>query len=217
MRIILFGPPGSGKGTQAEEMEKKYQVRKISLGDILRSELANATDLGLKAKTYMEKGELVPDEIINAVVEKALAENEDFILDGYPRNLTQAEYLEEICNKLNQNIDLVIYLDVDEETVIQRLSQRRVCPKCGAPYHLINMPPKNDNLCDNCNIELIQRKDDNPEVIKQRLIVYLKQSEPIINFYKNKNKLIKINATQNKEIVFKSIEKELTNAGLFAA
>ncbi|MCM8832207.1 MAG: adenylate kinase [Candidatus Omnitrophica bacterium] len=204
MRIILFGAPGSGKGTQAEALAQYYKIKRISVGDILRQEVKKNSSFGKQVKSYMEKGLLVPDELILKVIKKNI-DKKDFVLDGYPRNLSQAEQLERLFIQKNIDTYVFIYLDVDENTVINRLSKRLICKDCGANYHLINMPPKKDKICDSCGGSLIQRKDDTPQVIRKRLEVFLKESKPILDFYKKRKKFIKVDAKAQKDIVFNRI------------
>ncbi|OPX30868.1 MAG: adenylate kinase [Candidatus Omnitrophica bacterium 4484_171] len=206
MKMILFGAPGSGKGTQAKELSECYNINKISLGDILRKEVKKSSSLGNTVKGYMERGVLVPDDVVAKVIEENIG-GESFILDGYPRNLDQAVYLDNILSKKNTALDIALYLDVDSQTIIKRLQMRRVCPKCGANYHLINMPPRKEGVCDLCGAELVQRKDDNPEVIKERINVFFKESKPLLGFYRDKNILISIDARNDKDKVFSEIEK----------
>ncbi|MDD5194503.1 MAG: adenylate kinase [Candidatus Omnitrophica bacterium] len=208
MRIILFGAPGSGKGTQAVVLSEHYKAKKISLGDILREEVKKNSLLGTQVKSYMEKGLLVPDELVSRVIEQNI-NNGSFILDGYPRNVSQAIALDQIMKNKEVDYDAFIYLDVDEKTIIDRLSKRLVCKGCGANYHLVNMPPKKDGVCDSCQGELIQRKDDTPEVIKKRLEVFLKESRSILDFYQKHGKLIKVNASGDKDQVLAQIKKTL--------
>jgi adenylate kinase len=208
MKIILFGAPGSGKGTQAQVLSEKLALKKISLGDILREEVKNNTPLGQEVKQYMERGLLVPDDLVSKVIEANL-NSENFVLDGYPRNLNQAKTLEEILAKQNKSIDVFLYLEIDEPTIIERLTQRRVCKNCGANYHLKNMPPKNDGICDQCQAVLIQRKDDLPRVIKKRWEVFLKENKSLLDFYQKNKKLIVIDARGNKDQVFGRIKGKL--------
>lgn len=210
MRIILLGPPGAGKGTQAKSLSKQLALSHISTGDILREEVKNKTVLGLEAKAYMDKGELVPDRlVINMLGAKLLAQDakKGFILDGFPRNLSQAEALDQILTKAGIDIDTVFYLDASEAVIIQRLSGRRVCTKCGAIFHLQNMPPKIDGVCDKCGSGLYQRSDDHVETIKNRLQVYLKETAALIDYYKKQNKLHYINADREAECVINDIIK----------
>jgi len=193
MNLILFGAPGSGKGTQAQVLSEKLHLEKISLGDIFREEVKNNSSLGKEVKQYMEKGLLVPDDLVSRIIEVHV-NNKNFILDGYPRNINQVKTLEEILKRKNQAIDWFIYLEVDDKTIIERLSQRRICKKCGANYHLKNMPPHKSNICDKCGSELIQRKDDFPDVIKKRCEVFLKETKGILKYYKEREKLITVDA-----------------------
>jgi adenylate kinase len=208
MRIVLFGAPGSGKGTQAQLLSEHLNIKRISLGDLLREEVKNDTELGKKVKEYMEKGLLVPDDIVVSVIEKNI-DDEGFIVDGFPRNINQAFLLEEILKKKNNELDVFIYLDVDENTIVERLSKRRVCKKCGALYHLVNLPPKIDGRCDLCGGDLIQREDDKPQVIKKRWEVFEEESSKLIGFYSQRNKLIRIDARGKKEEVFNQIKEKL--------
>ncbi|MCM8787595.1 MAG: nucleoside monophosphate kinase [Candidatus Omnitrophica bacterium] len=208
MRIILFGAPGSGKGTQAQALAEYYKIKRICVGDILRQEVNKGSSFGKMVKSYMEKGLLVPDELILDLIKKNI-DNKDFILDGYPRNLSQAAQLEKLFSEKNIDTYVFVYLYVDRETIINRLSKRLICQDCGANYHLINMPPKKDKICDICKGNLIQRKDDTPKVIRKRWEVFLKESKPLLDFYKKKDKFIKIDAKAKKDIVFSRIIKLL--------
>jgi adenylate kinase len=208
MNLILFGAPGSGKGTQAQVLSEKLRLEKISLGDIFREEVKNGSSLGKEVRQYMEKGLLVPDDLVSRVIE-AHINHKDFVLDGYPRNVSQANTLEEILKKKKLDIDWFIYLEVDDKTITERLSQRRICKKCGANYHLKNMPPRKANVCDKCNSALTQRKDDMPLVIKKRCDVFLKETKEVLDFYKNKKKLITIDARADKDEVFARIKEIL--------
>lgn len=209
MKIILFGAPGSGKGTQATVLSDYFKLRRISLGDIFREEVKKDSALGREVKNYMEKGLLVPDELVSRVVEENVS-GDNFLLDGYPRNLNQAKTLDEILKKQGKDVDIFINLEVDEKTIIERLSKRLVCKKCGANYHLVNMPPKKDKICDSCSSELIQRKDDNPEVIKKRWEVFLNENKSLLDFYKEKEKLLTVDARGNKDQVFARIKERLS-------
>jgi len=208
MNIILFGSPGSGKGTQAVMLSDVLNIRKISLGDILREEVKKESSLGLEVKSYMERGVLVPDELVARVIEENI-NNEDFILDGYPRNAQQAEKLDEILSKKQKAIDAFIYLDIDKQTIIDRLSKRRVCKDCGANYHLETMPSKIENVCDFCSGSLTQRKDDSPEVINKRWEVFIEETQKILDFYQDKKKLIKVDGRGDKADIFERIRQVL--------
>ncbi len=208
MRIILMGPPGAGKGTQAKTLAVKLGLAHISTGDILRQNVAKATQLGAQAKEYMNKGLLVPDELVTKMVKDRLSQPDaakGFILDGYPRNLKQAESLEAILKELAMGIDFVIDLDVDEKTVIERLSGRLACKGCNANYHIKNMPPKKPMICDNCGGALYQRQDDKEETIKKRLEVYRAESSPLIEHFRKENKLQQVFAGGDPEIVLNKI------------
>lgn len=210
MNIILLGAPGSGKGTQAEFIEKYLSVRSISTGNIIRSELKSGTELGLEAKSYIEKGLLLPDEIVINMVKETVTKPEyknGFILDGFPRTIAQAEAL----GRLNVNIDKVIDIEVDDQSIINRLSGRRVCENCGASYHLENKKPEKPGTCDKCHSTLIQRKDDQVETIKERLKIYHEQTEPLKEYYKRAGKLVEIEGNKSveetKSLVLKSLEE----------
>lgn len=208
MNIILFGAPGSGKGTQAEVISQNLKLKHISLGDILREEVKKESGLGKEVKGYMDKGSLVPDRVVGKVIETRI-KTAGFLLDGYPRNLAQAELLDQILAKNNSFIDKVLYLEVDEATIVSRLSKRRLCPACGRIYHLVNMPPKEEGVCDDCGAALIQRPDDTPEVIKKRWQVFLDTSQELLNYYKAKGKLIPVDARGEKDEVFERVKPSL--------
>jgi len=181
MIIVFFGPPGSGKGTIASIVKKELGIPHISTGDLLREEIKNKTDLGIKAKAYMDRGELVPDDIVLEVLKRRIEKpdcKKGFILDGYPRNVEQAKTLDRMFK-----IDYIFNFVLSEEEIIRRLSNRRICPKCGAIYNLISMPPKTPGICDQCGTALIQREDDKPQSIRERLEVYRKQTEPVLEYY----------------------------------
>jgi len=190
LKIILLGPPGGGKGTQAKFLVNKYSISQISTGEMLRANVRDKTVLGIKAQNFMNDGRLVPDEVILGMMDNRL-QNEDckngYILDGFPRTIPQAEGLENLLNKIDHHLDCAIVLDVAQETIVNRLSARRSCNGCGRIYNLIFDPPKTDNLCETCNNELYQRDDDKPETIKNRLKIYDEQTVPLIDFYSVKN------------------------------
>lgn len=196
MVVILFGAPGAGKGTHAKRLSSILGIPHISTGDIFREEMGKNSEFGLEVKSYVEKGELVPDELVNRVVRKRLAQEDckkGFILDGYPRTLLQAEALEKMLQELSLPLKKVINLEVSEEEIIRRLSGRRICRNCGAIFHIVNMPPKEEGKCDYCGGELYQREDDTPEAIRHRVTVYHKQTEPLIRFYESKGLLVNVN------------------------
>jgi len=205
--IILLGPPGAGKGTQAKDLAQRLKVPHLSTGDLLRQNVKENTQLGKLAKQFMEKGDLVPDNLVTGMFVEQIKSADfknGFILDGYPRNLAQAKTLDEILKQRKGRL-YVIYLDTCEAIIIQRLSGRRICSACGANYHLKNMPPKRDMLCDKCDGELIQRTDDREETIKNRLAVYLKSTASLIDYYERQKKLYRISGNDEAEIVLNKI------------
>lgn len=205
-RIIFLGPPGAGKGTQAERLAKDLGIKKISTGDILREAVAKGTELGRKAKEYMERGELVPDGIIIGIIEDAINFNKNFILDGFPRNIPQAEALDKMLSRKGLDITHVILLSVPDEEIIKRISYRRVCVNCGRVYNLIFNPPKEDEICDYCGYKLIQREDDREEVVKNRLKVYRVNTEALIDFYGKKGLLIRVDGVGDYDEVYGRIK-----------
>ena len=212
MILILLGAPGVGKGTQGALISKEYGIPQISTGDILRSEVKNETELGKKAKAYMEKGELVPDDVIIEMMEKRIKEDDcknGFILDGFPRTVAQAEAFDRMLAKNGLELDKVILIDVPEEEIIDRLTGRRICPNCGAVYHIKNNPPKVEGVCDRCGSKLIQRDDDREDVVKKRLEVYKKSTMPLIDYYTKTSKLVKVDGTGDIEEIFARIKKIL--------
>ncbi len=214
MRIVLLGGPGSGKGTQAKKLTEKLAVPQISTGDIFRAALKEGTPMGLKAKTYMDKGELVPDDVVIGVVEERLAKpdlDKGFMLDGFPRTLAQAEALDKIMTSLNKAIDHAILVDVPDEELVGRLSGRRTCKNsaCGKMYHVMFNPPKVDGKCDTCGSDLYQRDDDNETTIRERLAVYNSATAPLIDYYEGKGLLRKVKGVGPIDEIFASIEKVL--------
>ena len=208
MRIILLGPPGAGKGTQAKVLAENLKVAHISTGDILRQNVKEETSLGKEAKDYMERGLLVPDGLMAKMLKERFSQADvksGFILDGYPRNLAQAKTLEEIFESQNIGIDWIIYLDSSEKVIVQRLSGRLVCSKCQANYHIKNMPPRKEGICDRCGGNLYQRSDDKVETIKRRLEVYRKESADLIDYYKKQGKLQRLDADSEASIVLDQI------------
>ncbi len=207
--VILLGAPGAGKGTHAKRLSAILGIPHISTGDIFREEIEKNSDLGLQVKSHVEKGELVPDDLVNEVIRKRLTREDckgGFILDGYPRTIHQAEALEKILEEFSLPLKKVINLEVSEEEIIRRLSGRRICRNCGAIFHITNMPPKQEGICDYCGGELYQRDDDTPEAIRHRLVVYHKQTEPLLRFYENKGLLVNLNCEVSLE---QSVEKML--------
>ncbi len=210
MRIVLLGPPGAGKGTQAAILTDHYKVLHLATGDLLREEVAKVSELGLKAKGYMEKGELVPDElVIDMVINKLNSPEAEkgFILDGFPRNVAQAEAFGKRLVEKIINLDSVIYLETSEDIIVKRLSGRRICRACGAVYHVVNIPPKVKGVCDKCGGELYQRKDDTIETIKNRLEVYNQQTAALIDYYKKENKLFIVSGDVDARELFTKIQE----------
>jgi Adenylate kinase (EC 2.7.4.3) len=208
-RIIFLGPPGAGKGTQAERLAEDLKIKKISTGDILREAVAKGTELGQRAKSYMERGELVPDEIILGIIEEAINDEDGFILDGFPRNINQAKALDEMLSRKGLNITHVIFLDVPDEEIIKRIAYRRVCLNCGAVYNLIFNPPKENETCNNCGSKLVQREDDREEVVRKRLEVYRDSTEALVKIYEERGVLRRINGLGDREEVFRRIREAL--------
>lgn len=212
MMLILLGAPGSGKGTQAKFLVERYSIPQISTGDILREEVKAGTILGLKAKEYMDKGALVPDEVVIDMVEFRIKKDDckrGFILDGFPRTVAQAEALERSLERMGQAIDRVLLVDVDEEELVKRLTGRRVCEICGYNYHLIFDPPKQEGICDRCQGRLYQRDDDKEVTIRNRLKVYTQQTSPLIEYYKKRKLLTLVNGRGSIEEVFQRITQIL--------
>ncbi len=212
MNLILLGAPGAGKGTQAKMISEKYGIPQIATGDMLREAVAKGTELGKKAKEYMDRGELVPDEIVIGIVKERLQQpdcEKGFILDGFPRTLAQAEALDEMLKELGKEIDAVINISVPEEEVVKRIAYRRTCRNCGAVYHLIYNPPKNDERCDKCGGELYQRDDDKEETVRERFKVYRERTEPLIDYYRKKGLLYDVDGTKDINGVFEEIVKIL--------
>lgn len=211
MNIILFGPPGAGKGTQAKKLVDFYGIPQISTGDILRANVREGTELGLAAKTYMDKGELVPDEVLIGIIKNRLDSDDcrpGFILDGYPRTVNQADALSVILKEICKPIDVVLNLEVPDEVLVDRISKRLMC-KCGASYHTISNPPKKDNVCDLCGAEVFQRVDDNEEAVQTRLSVYKKQTQPLIDYYAKQGILVSLDGTKDIDEVFEEIKAVL--------
>lgn len=208
MNLILMGLPGAGKGTQAEFIEEKFKTPHISTGDMFRLAIKEGTDLGKQAKAYMDEGALVPDEVTNGIVEERLAMDDcadGFLLDGFPRTIPQAETLDEITQKLNKQIDYVIHVDVPAEKLLERLTGRRVCPSCGATYHVVYNPPKEEGVCDRDGAKLEQREDDTEETVQKRLSVNIEQTKPLLDFYEAKGVLVTVNGDQDIDKVFAEI------------
>ncbi len=208
MKITMLGAPGAGKGTQAKKMAEKFGIPHISTGDIFRANIKNNTELGKKAKGYMDAGQLVPDElVVDLVVDRIKAADcmKGFILDGFPRTIPQAEALDYALNNQNEKIDYAINIDVPDEVIIDRMGGRRACAGCGATYHIVNIPPKTEGKCDVCGGDLILRDDDKPETVKDRLTVYHEQTQPLIDYYDKKGSLVTIDGTKNMDVIFNEI------------
>ncbi|MCH4172191.1 MAG: adenylate kinase [Lactobacillus sp.] len=209
MNLILMGLPGAGKGTQAEKIVDEFHIQHISTGDMFREAIANKTEIGLKAKAFMDQGNLVPDDVTEAIVKARLAQGDTadgYMLDGFPRTIAQAEALTQITEELDKPLDAVINIDVDPKKLVDRLSGRYICKNCGATYHKIYNPTKVAGTCDRCGgHEFFQREDDKPETVKNRLDVNIKMNTPLIDFYKSKGLLHTVNGDQDIDDVFKQI------------
>lgn len=199
MKIILLGPPGAGKGTHAKVLSETWKVPHLATGDILRGHIKGGTELGKKAKDVIEKGGLVPDDLVNAMMFEEISKlpKKEFILDGFPRTIGQAEALDGFLKKQNLRLDAVLNFETDENILIDRLSGRRVCAQCGGNYHIRNIPPKQPGICDKCGTALTQRKDDNPETIRTRFATYQKETSPLIQYYMKANVLVSVDANLN--------------------
>lgn len=208
MKIIMLGAPGAGKGTQAKQIADKYQVPHISTGDIFRANIKEGTELGTKAKTFMDQGLLVPDELVVELVADRIIKDDcknGFVLDGFPRTIPQAQALDEALAKMGEKMDYAIDVDVPDENIINRMGGRRACINCGATYHIVNIPTKTEGVCDKCGKEVILRDDDKPETVQKRLHVYHEQTQPLIDYYKNQGILRSIDGTRPMEDVFADI------------
>ncbi|MGO1922754.1 MAG: adenylate kinase [Jeotgalicoccus sp.] len=212
MNIIIMGLPGAGKGTQAAKIIKKYSIPHISTGDMFRLAIRNETDLGRQAKAFMDQGELVPDEVTVGIVKERLSQNDvkdGFLLDGFPRTVEQAEALKNIMTELGSQIDQTVYVEVPEEELMNRLTGRRICETCGATYHLVFNPPKTEGICDLDGGKLYQREDDNPETVQNRLEVNIKQTAPLLDFYKGLGVLATVDGSKDIEEVFEEVDEIL--------
>ena len=207
MKIILFGPPGAGKGTQAKSISNRYSIPHISTGDIFRKNISENTPLGIEAKSYMDKGQLVPDEVtINMVKDRLVQDDckDGYLLDGFPRTVSQAEALQEFLEQRGESLNTALLINVPNEFILERMTGRRVCPSCGASYHIKFNPPANGK-CELCGTDIVQRKDDTAETVKERLDVYEKQTQPLIDYYSKNNLLSQVDGTKAINLVFESI------------
>jgi adenylate kinase len=212
VNLVLMGLPGAGKGTQAEKIVDQYGIPHISTGDMFRAAMKEGTELGLQAKSFMDKGELVPDEVTIGIVRERLGKDDcrkGFLLDGFPRTVPQAEALENILADLERKIDYVINIDVNKDSLMERLTGRRICKNCGATYHLVFNPPAKEGVCDRCGGELYQRADDNAETVQNRLEVNIKQAKPLLDFYEAKGYLRTLNGQRDISVVFADIKQLL--------
>lgn len=212
MKIIMLGAPGAGKGTQAKMIAEKFDIPHISTGDIFRANIKNGTELGAKAKEYMDKGLLVPDELTcDLVVDRIQQEDckKGYILDGFPRTIPQAEALDAALTKLGESIDYAINVEVPDENIVRRMGGRRACASCGATYHIVYNAPAKENICDACGAELILRDDDKPETVQKRLSVYHEQTQPLIDYYTKKGIIAEVDGTIDMQDVFAAICKIL--------
>lgn len=208
MKVVMLGAPGAGKGTQAKMIASKYSVPHISTGDIFRANIKEGTELGKKAKSYMDQGLLVPDElVVDLVVDRLQQEDcsNGYVLDGFPRTIPQAEALDAALSKLGTKLDFALDIDVADDFIVKRMGGRRACVTCGATYHIVNIPPKKEGICDTCGSELVLREDDKPETVEKRLSVYHEQTQPLIDYYKNSGILVTLDGTQDMNDVFNSI------------
>lgn len=209
MNLILMGLPGAGKGTQAEKINETYNIPHISTGDMFRLAIKEGTELGKQAKSFMDQGNLVPDEVTIGIVKERLAKDDckdGFLLDGFPRTIAQAEALQQLLTEMNEKIDYVIHVNVPKDKLVERLTGRRVCPTCGATYHVLYNPPKQEGVCDKDGSKLDQRDDDTEETVKNRLKINIEQSQPLLDFYKEKNYLVDVNGDQDINQVFTDIQ-----------
>jgi adenylate kinase len=209
MNLVLMGLPGAGKGTQAERIVEKYNIPHISTGDMFRTAIKDGTELGLQAKSFMDKGALVPDEVTIGIVHERLSKDDckqGFLLDGFPRTVAQADALENITAELGRPLKYVININVDKNILMERLTGRRICKSCGATFHLEFNPPAKEDVCDRCGGDLYQRADDNEETVQNRLDVNIKQTKPLLDFYEQKGYVRNINGQQDIDLVFNDID-----------
>lgn len=212
LNLILMGLPGAGKGTQAERISEKYNIPHISTGDMFRLAIKEGTELGKKAKSFMDQGELVPDEVTIGIVQERLSKPDcenGFLLDGFPRTIAQAEALQNLLADMQVSIDYAVHVDVPENILVERLTGRRICPTCGTTYHVMYNPPQVEGICDKDGSKLMQRDDDQPETVKKRLAVNIQQTQPLLDFYSDRALLVTVNGDQEIETVFTDIQKVL--------
>lgn len=212
MNILIMGPAGSGKGTMSKLIKDSYGIAHISTGDMLRENLKNETPLGLEAKGYMESGKLVPDDVINSMVKDRIQKpdcQKGYLMDGFPRTLVQARAFEEMTNEINKPVDLVINLKVDVDSLANRITGRRVCLSCGAIYHIKTNPSKVEGICDNCSSELVQRKDDTIEQLQVRLTEHAKNTEPVLDYYRDKGLVVDIDASKPADVVWSMVKEAI--------
>lgn len=212
MKIVMLGAPGAGKGTQAKMIAEKYGIPHVSTGDIFRANIKNGTALGMEAKTYMDQGRLVPDELTVKILLDRVAQPDcanGYVLDGFPRTIPQAEVLDEALREQGEKLDWAVNVDVPDGNIVKRMSGRRACLKCGATYHLEHIPPKKEGVCDACGSELVLRDDDRPETVQNRLKVYHEQTQPLIDFYTGKGILRSVDGTKDMRDVFAAITEIL--------
>ena len=212
LRAVLLGPPGAGKGTQAAKVIEKYNVPHISTGDIFRANIKEGTELGKKAQGYINEGKLVPDELVVDLVTDRLQQDDckdGFLLDGFPRTILQAEQLDEFLSKNGQKLDIVLNFKVRKDVLVERISGRRVCKACGASFHVVNVPPKKEGMCDRCGGELIQRKDDNRETVENRINVYESETAVLIGYYEKQGVLVDFDGEKSHEEVFADVVKAI--------
>lgn len=208
MKLIMLGAPGAGKGTQAKKIAEKYGIPHISTGDIFRANIKAGTELGMKAKSFMDQGQLVPDEVTIGMLLDRISQDDSkagYVLDGFPRTIPQAESLTAALKERGEKIDYAVNVDVPDENIIHRMSGRRACVGCGATYHIVYNAPKTENICDTCGEKLILRDDDKPETVQNRLRVYHDQTQPLIDYYKKEGVLVEVDGTQDLEKVFQDI------------
>ncbi len=208
MKLIMLGAPGAGKGTQAKKIAEKYQIPHISTGDIFRANIKAGTELGMKAKSFMDQGQLVPDEVTIGMLLDRISQDDSkngYVLDGFPRTIPQAESLTAALKERGEKIDYAVNVDGPDDNIINRMSGRRACVGCGATYHVVYNAPKSEDICDTCGEKLILRDDDKPETVKNRLLVYHDQTQPLIDYYKKEGVLVEVDGTQNLEKVFQDI------------